>query len=52
LGGLTYLWYVGSSQSKEEQERNSEMLRWIIKKVDPKNTDAFLEEMDKKYPKK
>ena len=28
------------------------MLQWIIKKVDPKNTDAFLEEMNKKYPKK
>jgi hypothetical protein len=52
VGGLTYLWYVGSPQSKEEEERNSEMLQWIIKKVDPKNADAFLEEMEKKYPKK
>jgi hypothetical protein len=52
VGGLTYLWYVGSPQSKEEEERNSEMLLWIIKKVDPKNADAFLEEMEKKYPKK
>ena len=52
VGGLTYLWYVGSPQSKEEEERNSEMLQWIIKRVDPKNADAFLEEMEKKYPKK
>ena len=52
VGGLTYLWYVGSPQSKEEEEGNSEMLQWIIKKVDPKNADAFLEEMEKKYPKK
>jgi len=52
VGGLTYLRYVGSPQSKEEEERNSEMLQWIIKKVDPKNADAFLEEMEKKYPKK
>jgi hypothetical protein len=52
VGGLTYLWYVGSPQSKEEEERNSEMLQWIIKKVDPNNADAFLEEMEKKYPKK
>jgi uncharacterized protein DUF6766 len=52
VGGLTYLWYVGSPQSKEEEERNSEMLQWIIKKVDAKNADAFLEEMEKKYPKK
>jgi hypothetical protein len=52
VGGLTYLWYVGSPQSKEEEERNTEMLQWIIKKVDPKNADAFLEKMKKKYPKK
>ena len=52
VGGLTYLWYVGSTQSKEEEERNSEMLEWIIKKVDPKNAETFLNEMEKKYPKK
>jgi len=52
VGALTYLWYVGSPQSKEEEERNSEMLQWIIKKVDPKNADALLEGMEKKYPKK
>jgi hypothetical protein len=52
VGGLTYLWYVGSPQSKEEEERNSEMLEWIIKKVDPKNAETFLNEMEKKYPKK
>ena len=52
MGGLTYLWCVGSPQSKDEEERNSEMLQWIIKKVDAKNADAFLEEMERKYPKK
>jgi hypothetical protein len=32
VGGLTYLWYIGSPQSKEEEEeRNQEMLQWIIK---------------------
>ena len=38
VGGLTYLWYVGRHQSKEEDERNTEMLQWIIKKVYPKNS--------------
>jgi hypothetical protein len=52
VGGLTYLWYVGSPQSKEEEERNDEMLQWIIKKVDPENAEDFLAEMKKKYPKK
>ena len=51
-GGLTYFWYVGRHQSKEEEERNTEMLQWIIKKVYPKNLDTFLEEKEKKYPKK
>lgn len=52
VGGLTYLWYVGSPQSKEEEERNTEMLQWIIKKVDPENAEDFLAEMERKYPKK
>jgi hypothetical protein len=52
VAGLTYLWYVGSPQSKEEEERNDEMLRWIAKKVDPENAEKFLLEMDEKYPKK
>jgi hypothetical protein len=51
VAGLTYLWYVGSPQSKEE-ERNDEMLRWIVKKLDSQNGEAFLREMDEKYPKK
>jgi hypothetical protein len=30
--GDNYLWYIGSPQSKEEEEeRNQEMLQWIIK---------------------
>ncbi len=52
VGGLTYLWYVGSPQSKEEEERNTEMLQWIINKVDPENAEDFLAEMERKYPKK
>jgi hypothetical protein len=52
VGGLTYLWYVGSPQSKEEEERNTEMLQWIIKKVDPEDAEQFLAEMERKYPKK
>jgi hypothetical protein len=52
VGGLTYLWYVGSPQSKEEEERNTEMLQWIIKKIDPENAEDFLAEMERKYPKK
>ena len=52
VAGLTFLWYVGSPQSKEEEERNNEMLKWLIRKMDPKDAEEFLTEMDKKFPKK
>jgi hypothetical protein len=52
VGGLAYLWYVGSPQSKEEEERNTEILQWIAKKVDPDGAEEFLAEMENKYPRK
>jgi hypothetical protein len=51
VGGLTYLWYIGSPQSKEE-ERNQEMLQRIMKRLDPQKSEEFLKEMEQKYPKK
>jgi len=50
--GLTFLWYAGSPQSKEEEERNNEMLQWLVRKLDPKDAEKFLSEMGNKYPKK
>ncbi len=41
VAGLTYLWYIGSPQSKEEEERNQEMLQWIVKKLDPQKQRNF-----------
>jgi hypothetical protein len=38
VAGLTFLWYVGNPQSKEEEERNNEMLQWLVRKMDPKKT--------------
>ncbi|MGZ5500440.1 MAG: hypothetical protein ACXWEW_04750 [Nitrososphaeraceae archaeon] len=52
VGGLTYLWYIGSPHSKEEEERNQEMLQWIIKRLEPSKAEEFLKEMEEKYPKK
>lgn len=53
VGGLAFLWHVGSPQSKEEEEeRNQEMLQWIIKKLDPEKAEEFIKEMEEKYPKK
>lgn len=53
LAGLSYLWYIDSPQSKEEEEeRNQEMLQWSIKRLDPQKSEEFLKEMEEKYPKK
>ena len=45
VAGLSYLWYLGSPQSKEEEERNQEMLEWIMKNIDPKKSEAFIQEL-------
>ena len=49
---LTYLWYIGSPQSKEEEERNQEMLEWIMKNIDRQKVEEFMQELEQKYPKK
>ena len=49
---LTYLWYIGSPQSKEEEERNQEMLGWIMKNIDRQKAEEFMQELEQKYPKK
>ena len=48
--GLTILLYVGSPQSKESEDRTEEMLKEILRKVDPKGAEAKLAELDQKYP--
>jgi hypothetical protein len=50
--GLTILLYVGSPQSKESEDRSEEMLKEILRKVDPKGADATLAELDQKFPAK
>ena len=50
--GLTILLYVGSPQSKESEDRTEEMLKEIIRKVEPADAAKFLAELDRKYPTK
>ncbi len=50
--GLTILLYVGSPQSKESEDRTEEMLKAILKKVDPKEGDKILAEIERKFPSK
>ena len=48
--GLTILLYVGSPQSKESEDRTEEMLKAILRQVDPDGADKKLAELDQKYP--
>lgn len=48
--GLTVLLYVGSPQSRDSEERTEEMLKAILHKVDPKEADRILREIDRKHP--
>jgi len=52
VGGLSYLWYIGSPQSKEEEERNQEMLQWIVKKLDPSKSRGISKRNGRKISKK
>ena len=48
--GLTYFLYVGSPQSKEEDDRLEDKLDAILKKVDPQGAEAMIRALDEKYP--
>ena len=48
--GLTYLLYVGSPQSKEEDDRLEDKLDAILKRVDPEGADRLIRELERKYP--
>jgi uncharacterized membrane protein YesL len=49
--GLTILLYVGSPQSKESEDRTEQILEQILRKVDPKDGDKFLANLEKDLPK-
>lgn len=51
VAGLTYLWYVGSPQSKEGDDRKEEKLDAILRRLDPQNADRLLKELETQYPK-
>ncbi|HEX2548177.1 MAG TPA: DUF6766 family protein [Ramlibacter sp.] len=48
--GLTYFLYIGSPQSKEEDDRMEDKLDLILKRIDPANADRLIAELDHKYP--
>jgi hypothetical protein len=48
--GLTILLYVGSPQSKDSEDRSEEILKEILRKVDPKGANGTLAKLEEKYP--
>jgi Domain of unknown function (DUF6766) len=52
IGGLSLLWAVASPQSKSETDRVEEKIDLLLKKIDPKNSQKLLKELETKYPKK
>jgi hypothetical protein len=51
VAGLSYLWYVGSPQSKECDDRKEEKLDAILRAISPAQAEQILRELDSKYPK-
>lgn len=49
IGGLAILLYVGSPQSKENDDRMEAKIDAILAAVDPKNADHLLDEIDGTY---
>ncbi|VTU23427.1 hypothetical protein H4CHR_01187 [Variovorax sp. PBS-H4] len=49
IGGLAFLLYVGSPQSKEGDDRMEAKIDAILAAVDPKNADVLIDQIDKAY---
>lgn len=52
VAGLAYLFYLGSPQSKEGDDRKEEKLDAIIMMLDQKNGRETIKDLDAKYPRK
>jgi hypothetical protein len=52
VAGLSFLWYVGSPQSKEGDDRLEAKVDYLLRKMDPHNAEKFILEAETKNPKK
>jgi hypothetical protein len=51
VAGLAFLFYVGSPQSKEGDDRKEEKLDEIIRLLDSENGQKTIKKLDQKWPK-
>lgn len=52
VGGLSFLLYVGSPQSKEAEQRREKKLDAILQKIEPEKALEIIETLKKEYPEK
>jgi hypothetical protein len=52
VAGLSVLWYIGSSQSKEADDRLEEKIDLLIQRLDSEKGEQLIRELDRKYPRK
>ena len=52
VGGLSFLLYVGSPQSKESEQRLEKKLDAILQKIEPEKAGQIIEQLQKEYPEK
>jgi hypothetical protein len=52
VGGLSFLLYVGSPQSKESEQRLEKKLDAILQKIEPDKARQIIEQLQKEYPEK
>lgn len=50
VAGLSFLWYVGSPQSKESDDRKEEKIDHILRAAYGQQADSILNELEEKYP--
>jgi len=50
VAGLSFLWYAGSPQSKEGDDRKEEKLDHILRAAYGEKADEILKKLDAKYP--
>jgi hypothetical protein len=50
VGGLAFFLFIGSPQSKEEDDRMEEKLDAILHKLAPADAERIIVEIDRKYP--
>ena len=50
VGGLAFLFYFGSPQSKEGDDRKEDKLDEILRRFDPEGAERLIAALDSKYP--